>query len=204
MFSRLVHNHTLSEKRNRPQNLPTNLESWQAISHNALGYAQLGEKFRPPAWPLKSVFIKAKLRMFSRIPNAEWPSSFARLRKATVIRQAALRSESTLELRSVRTLEKTGRVVANGESPRPLVQKMLKRRKNNHRTHLLKNLFRSAVVRLIKKNRNPKMKKQTLRTILSRWIRREAGDQISKLEWQISISKCCSLSRQARRPEDAE
>ena len=102
------------------------------------------------------------------------------------------------------TSEKTGRVVANGESPRPLVLRILKCLKNNRRTHLLKNRFTSAVVRLIKKNRNPKMKKQTLRTILSRWIRREAGDQISKLEWQISISKCCFLSRQVRRLENVE
>ena len=36
-----------------------------------------GRKFRPLAWPLKNVFIKAKIQMFSRILNAEWPSSIA-------------------------------------------------------------------------------------------------------------------------------
>ena len=51
-----------------------------AVSGNARGYAQLGEKFRPPAWPLQSVLIKAKIRKLSRITNAEWPSSFAQLR----------------------------------------------------------------------------------------------------------------------------
>ena len=57
-----------------------------------------GEKFRPLAWPLQSVFIKAKLQLLIRITKVEWPSSFARLRKATVVRQAALRAESTLRL----------------------------------------------------------------------------------------------------------
>jgi hypothetical protein len=51
-----------------------------SIAGNARGYAQLGEKFRPSAWPLQSVFIKAKIQLFSRITNAEWPSSFAQLR----------------------------------------------------------------------------------------------------------------------------
>src|SRR5690606_39463794 len=41
-----------------------------------------GEKFRPLAWPLKSAFTKAKLQLFSRITNAEWPSSIARLRNS--------------------------------------------------------------------------------------------------------------------------
>ena len=56
------------------------------LAYNARGYAQLGEKFRPPAWPLKSVFIKAKIQMLSRIPNAEWPSSIAQLRIGDVVR----------------------------------------------------------------------------------------------------------------------
>ena len=50
------------------------------MAHNARGYAQLGEKFRPPAWPLKSVLIEAKIQLFSRITNVERPSSFAQLR----------------------------------------------------------------------------------------------------------------------------
>ena len=77
------------------------VETCPQLAYNAHGYAQLGEKFRPPAWPLKSVFIKAKIRLFSRIPNAEWPSSFAQLRITDVVRQAALRSESTLKLLDV-------------------------------------------------------------------------------------------------------
>jgi hypothetical protein len=44
-----------------------------------------GEEFRLPAWPLKSVFIKAKLQLLIRITKVDWPSSFARLRKATVM-----------------------------------------------------------------------------------------------------------------------
>jgi hypothetical protein len=66
-----------------------------SIAGNAWGYAQLGEKFRPPAWPLQSVFIKAKIQMFSRIPNGEWPSSFAQLRETDVMR-------SLYQLRQVR------------------------------------------------------------------------------------------------------
>ena len=50
------------------------------LAYNARGYAQLGEKFRPPAWPLQSVFFKAKIRKLSRITNAEWPSAIAQLR----------------------------------------------------------------------------------------------------------------------------
>ena len=57
-----------------------------------------GEKFRPLAWPLKSVFIKAKLQLLIRITKVDWPSSFARLRKGDVVRQAAIRAESTLRL----------------------------------------------------------------------------------------------------------
>ena len=53
---------------------------FRPLAYNARGYAQLGEKFRPPAWPLQSVFIKAKIQIFSRITNADWPSSFAQLR----------------------------------------------------------------------------------------------------------------------------
>ena len=73
------------------------------MAHNVRGYAQLGLELCLPAWPVKSVFLKAKIQMFSRITNVDWPSSFAQLRITDVVRQAALRSEPKYRLERIKS-----------------------------------------------------------------------------------------------------